>query len=173
MTNDSLQNLIDPMLFKKELSLWLDWTGQKLSKEETIERYYLALSEKLSTEEFLEASKLLFTKKTTLPTVEEFSVAIEGEPAVLARIDWLKVEKIITGQTSEEKTELSDKGRLSLEIIGGVRNLQLITVENLEQKKQEFISVYFCLGNTVLKANLRRKKNLPVVKQLSLNLQPA
>lgn len=69
--------MIDPQVFEQEIAILMDWFNRDFEPE-TLKRLHQRLSNKLTTEQFMQASQIVFDTSRFFPTVEEFVTAVKG-----------------------------------------------------------------------------------------------
>ena len=79
--------MIDPQVFEQEIAILMDWFNRDFEPE-TLKRLHQRLSKQLSTEQFVQASQILFDSNRFFPTIEEFVAAVKGDAEALALQEW-------------------------------------------------------------------------------------
>ena len=133
--------MIDPQVFEQEIAILLDWFNRDFEPE-TLKRLHQRLSKQLSTEQFVQASQIVFDSSRFFPTIEEFVAAVKGDAETLALQEWDVCVKAAARDDREMLKGLSSRGRSALHLIGGLHKLGMATEEDLRWLKKEFVSVW-------------------------------
>lgn len=133
--------MIDPGIFEQEIAILMDWFNRDFEPE-TLKRLHQRLSRKLTTEQFVQASQIVFDTSRFFPTVKEFVSAVKGDIETLALHEWDLCIKAAARADREAITKLSSQGQSALHLVGGLHKLGVATEENLRWLKKEFVSVW-------------------------------
>jgi hypothetical protein len=101
-----------------------------------------ALSKKLTTEQFVQASQVVFDSSRFFPTIEEFVSAIKGDAETLALHEWDLCVNAAARNDREAIAKMSPQGQSALHLVGGLYKLGMATGEDLRWLKKEFVSVW-------------------------------
>ncbi len=152
--------MIDPQVFEQEIAILMDWFNRDFEPE-TLKRLHQRLSEKLTTEQFVQAAKIVFDTNRFFPTVEEFVSAVIGNTETNALQEWDLCVNAAARNDREMLTRLSPQGQSALHLVGGLHKLGMATEEQLVWIKKEFVSVW--------KATRAEVKSLPASKICELS----
>ena len=133
--------MIDPQVFEQEIAILLDWFNRDFEPE-TLKRLHQRLSKQLSTEQFVQASQIVFDSSRFFPTIEEFVAAVKGDAEALALQEWDVCVKAAARDDREMLKGLSSQGLEALHLIGGLHKLGMATESDLRWLKKEFVSVW-------------------------------
>jgi hypothetical protein len=133
--------MIDPQVFEQEIAILLDWFNRDFEPE-TLKRLHQRLSKQLSTEQFVQASQIVFDSSRFFPTIEEFVAAAKGDAETLALQEWDLCVKAAARNDREMLKGLSSGGQSALHLIGGLHKLGMATESDLRWLKKEFVSVW-------------------------------
>lgn len=79
---------IDDVTFAAEMTILRDRFGRRDMTQETIARYYDYLADRMTTEDFTRAARLIFNKDTFWPAPVRFLEAIKGNPGADSEAAW-------------------------------------------------------------------------------------
>jgi len=161
--------MIDPQVFEQEIAILMDWFNRDFEPE-TLKRLHQRLSKQLSTEQFVQASQIVFDSNRFFPTIEEFVAAVKGNAETLALHEWDLCVKAAARADREATTKLSPQGQSALHLVGGLHKLGMATEEQLTWIKKEFISMWKATPADVKslpQAHSSDFQNLEVVRSLA------
>ena len=133
--------MIDPQVYEQEIAILMDWFNRYFEPE-TLKRLYQRLSKQLSTEQFVQASQIVFDSSRFFPTIEEFVSAVKGDPETLALHEWDLCVNAAARNDTEVLKGLSPGGQSALHLVGGLYKLGMATEEDLRWLKKEFVLVW-------------------------------
>jgi len=133
--------MIDLEVFEQEIAILLDWFNRDL-EQTTLKRLYQCLSAQLTTEQFVQASQILFQTCRFFPTVEEFVSVVKGAPETQALEEWESCVKAAARADNSIVDQLSGAGQFALRSVGGVSGLGRATEDELKWTKKEFVSAW-------------------------------
>jgi hypothetical protein len=163
--------MIDPQVFELEIAILMDWFNRDFEPE-TLKRLHQRLSAQLTTEQFVQAAKILFDTSRFFPTVEEFVSAIKGDAQTLALHEWELCVKAAARNDREMLTGLSPQGQSALYLVGGLYKLGMASEEQLVWVKKEFIGVWkSSSGDTKSLAASRTSEPIQLDPVISLSQQ--
>jgi hypothetical protein len=128
--------VIDQKVFAERMSMIYERFGRNPSKPVSA-AYYQALSNSLTTQEFVTAAQRIFVENTFFPSPAEFVDKAKGKVEDAAQLEWMEVMAAIA---KDRKFQLSESGKAALEVIGGrwaVRN-----TENVSFLRKDFIAAF-------------------------------
>lgn len=129
--------VIDQKVFAERMSMTYERFGRNPSKPVSA-AYYQALSNSLTTQEFVTAAARIFNENTFFPSPAEFVDKAKGKVEDAAQLEWMEVMAAIAKDRAFQG--LTESGKAALEVIGGrwaVRN-----TENVSFLRKDFISAY-------------------------------
>ena len=133
--------MIDPQVFEQEIAILMDWFNRDFEPE-TLKRLHQRLSKKLTTEQFVQASQVVFDSSRFFPTIEEFVSAVKGDAETLALHEWDLCVNAAARNDREAIAKISPQGQSALHLVGGLYKLGMATEEDLRWLKKEFVSVW-------------------------------
>jgi len=133
--------MIEQRVFLEEIGILMDWFNRDF-EEATLKRLHQRLSQQLTTAEFLQAVQAVFDTCRFFPTVEEFVIAVKGDPETQALQEWELTIKAAARNNRDSIAQLSAQGQSALQLVGGLYKLGLATEEELRWLKKEFVAVW-------------------------------
>lgn len=161
--------MIDPQVFEQEIAILMDWFNRDFEPE-TLKRLYQRLSKQLSTEQFVQASQIVFDSSRFFPTIEEFVAAVKGDASSLALQEWDLCVLAAARDDREMLKGLSTQGRSALHLVGGLYKLGMATEDQLTWIKKEFVGVWKATSSDVTRlptSNNCESTSSEVVRSLS------
>lgn len=130
--------MIDKKAFTAEMAILRDRFGRREMLPETLARYYDHLSQHLTTEQFLTATREIFNTAKFWPAPTEFTDIIHGNPKQNAERAWQEVLQLAQAGNSDLST-LPPATREAIKAAGGWRAIAYAESEfQLSQARRAF-----------------------------------
>ncbi len=127
-------------MFAAEMTILADRFARPKPMQETLARYFDALSPKLTTDQFVEASRIIFEQDTYWPSPRRFVEAVKGDPKAEGEAAWDRLAKLVSQ---------GDASRWPLDLMGTLRELGKtqgdmlrITDSELDRLRPRFIAAF-------------------------------
>lgn len=133
---------IDQTRYALEMAALADRFNRSELLIETTNRYYDYLNTHLTTEQFLEASRIIFETDTYWPSPARFVEAVAGNPKARAELAWDQVVKASSLNPHEAGVafgNLPSDVRLAVRDLGGLTQIGLADPADLRTKRAAFI----------------------------------
>lgn len=130
---------IDKTVFLREMALLAELFNRPQLSEPLVARYYEHLSAHLTTSEFQDAAKAIFTGDQFWPTPSRFLHAAKGDPAQLARQEW---DALLQAAAKGELAPLSEAGKAALRALGGWARVAYANEGALPSLRKAFLETY-------------------------------
>lgn len=130
---------IDKTVFLREMALLAELFNRPQLSEPLVARYYEHLSAHLTTSEFQDAAKAIFTGDQFWPTPARFLHAAKGDPAQLARQEW---DRLLEDAAKGQLAPLSEAGKAALRALGGWSRVAYANEGALPSLRKAFLESY-------------------------------
>lgn len=133
--------MIDQGVFKNEWTVLAERFGKYKESRVVSQRYYEHLSPRMTTEAFVSAARSLFASEEFFPSPDAFLEAAGFTGTAAAHSDWEHVHAILYGK-AEAYDRLTEEGRRTVRLMGGVHGLQSTHVDEAKWRRREFFELY-------------------------------
>lgn len=130
--------MIDAETFAEEWSVLEDRFGEEYS-DAVQRRYFEYLTERMETEEFVEASRELFATRRFFPSPADFTEVAGPSEEARAYEQWRKVLREVE---SRDRTDLEEAAREAIRVLGGMRAIRNAVRSEIPFLRKEFLEVY-------------------------------
>jgi hypothetical protein len=133
--------VIEQKIFDYGIELLDSYFGKKLN-EAVQGIWFEYLDEKLTSEEFLAAVKNSLLRSRFMPTASELVEFIHGSKEAKALQEWQSVLLAASRGDESQLAYISQRGRVALHAIGGLKTVGLAEEYRRSQLEKSFITVY-------------------------------
>ena len=128
--------MLDKRIFAEHMAVLAERFDRKLSQPLT-NSYYTALSNTLTTEQFIQAARLVLYEGNFWPSPAEFVDKVKGRIDEAAQLEW---SEVMSAVTENRPRRLTESGKAALSAVGGAFMVQNST--NPSGLRRDFIAAY-------------------------------